>query len=256
VSKLGPDLFGDKTNLYNGKLEFIQVDVSLPGNNALPVGIARHLETGIQPAAHYGRPFGLWDLDIPHIYGIFSAKDGFVPDPKTGGRCSNFGPPPLAVGVNNIDAFDPIEFWPGTFLYIPGIGDQQLLIRQTGATIPLAPGPASQYPIVTTKFWYASCLANLKNGSGQGFLVLAPDGTTYQFDQIVSYRASTLSKSTSLSALTTTTEADTSSDDPSVPDALPGKTTLSRQEVWLLRKRQPSTVLIWSPNCLLSNYPG
>jgi hypothetical protein len=31
VTRLGADLFGDKVNLYTGALEFIQTDVSLPG---------------------------------------------------------------------------------------------------------------------------------------------------------------------------------------------------------------------------------
>lgn len=95
VEKFGPDLFGDKTNLYNGKLEFTQVDVSLPGNSALPVRIARHLDTGVPSLNGYGHAFGLWDLEIPRIHGIFSYKDGFVADPKTAGRCSSFGLPLL-----------------------------------------------------------------------------------------------------------------------------------------------------------------
>jgi len=37
VSALGPDLFGDQVSLYTGSLEFVQTDVSLPGNSGLPV---------------------------------------------------------------------------------------------------------------------------------------------------------------------------------------------------------------------------
>jgi hypothetical protein len=39
VATLGPDLFGDKVNLYSGALEFTQTDVSIVGNNALPVSV-------------------------------------------------------------------------------------------------------------------------------------------------------------------------------------------------------------------------
>ncbi len=45
---LGADLFGDKLNYYNGSLEFVQIDVSLKGNNALPMSVGRRLVTGGQ----------------------------------------------------------------------------------------------------------------------------------------------------------------------------------------------------------------
>ena len=43
IGSMGPDLFGDKINFYTGKLEFTQMDVSLQGNNGLPVQVARRL---------------------------------------------------------------------------------------------------------------------------------------------------------------------------------------------------------------------
>ena len=39
ITTLGANLFGDKVNLYTGGLEFVQTDVSLPGNNSLPVSV-------------------------------------------------------------------------------------------------------------------------------------------------------------------------------------------------------------------------
>jgi hypothetical protein len=73
VVKVGADLFGDTINLYNGKLDFTQTDVSLPGNNALPVAVGRRISTGDH--AKEGRAFGLWELDIPHIYGTVHFVD-------------------------------------------------------------------------------------------------------------------------------------------------------------------------------------
>jgi hypothetical protein len=35
IEALGPNLMGDSINEYSGALEFTQMDVSLPGNNAL-----------------------------------------------------------------------------------------------------------------------------------------------------------------------------------------------------------------------------
>lgn len=68
-TRLGADLFGDKVNLYTGSLEFIQTDVSIPGNNILPVSVGRRLVTGAD--AINGALFGRWDLEIPHLHGIF-----------------------------------------------------------------------------------------------------------------------------------------------------------------------------------------
>lgn len=41
ITALGPDLFGDKLNLYNGSFSFEHTDISLPGNSALPVALTR-----------------------------------------------------------------------------------------------------------------------------------------------------------------------------------------------------------------------
>lgn len=41
VAAYGPDLFGDKVNLFNGSLVFEHTDLNLPGNNALPVALVR-----------------------------------------------------------------------------------------------------------------------------------------------------------------------------------------------------------------------
>src|SRR5688572_30760820 len=71
IATLGPDLFGDRASLYTGGLEFVQTDVSLPGNNALPVQIGRRLATG--KSHFFNGLFGEWDLDIPHVKGVFSA---------------------------------------------------------------------------------------------------------------------------------------------------------------------------------------
>lgn len=41
IKTLGPDLFGDQINLYDGSFSFQQTDVSLPGNSALRVAVSR-----------------------------------------------------------------------------------------------------------------------------------------------------------------------------------------------------------------------
>jgi hypothetical protein len=130
IGTLGVDLFGDKVNLYNGTLEFTQTDVSLPGSNALSVAIGRRLVTGLEV-----RPpglFGDWDLDIPHLHGVFSASPQGPNLPWTtqggGPRCTSYGVPP-AVSSQGGGMWNPEEYWHGNFIYIPGSGSQEILKR-------------------------------------------------------------------------------------------------------------------------------
>src|SRR3990167_6819119 len=46
VTPLKGDLLGDQISLYSGALEFVNADVAIPGNNALPIGVARRHVTG------------------------------------------------------------------------------------------------------------------------------------------------------------------------------------------------------------------
>jgi hypothetical protein len=190
--KIGTDLFGDKNNLYTGSLEFVQMDVNIPGNNQLPVAIGRRIVTGTTKAG--GRPFGAWDLEIPHLHGVFAERDGWVNEQRLKNRCSSFTAPSA---FEDHVGWVGEEFWQGNYIYIPGLGDQQMLTRDSANS--KAPGAVSEYPVVTKDFWSFSCTATLKNDStggklGEGFRAIAPDGTTYRFDQMVSYYALGLTK--------------------------------------------------------------
>ncbi|GAB3448374.1 hypothetical protein GCM10027320_42330 [Massilia solisilvae] len=190
LASLGTNLFGDKVNLYTGALEFIQTDVSLSGNSSLPVQMGRRLVAGVT-ASTDNTSFGNWDMEIPHLHGVFS--EGWVDVHGNNSRCSVFGAPE-PVGPDGTANFSAIEFWHGNFIYVPGYGDQEMLARRTGNT--LAPGGnASQYPVVTRNNWQFSCLPSMKRGSGEGFLAIAPDGTTYQFDWMVARGLLKLTKS-------------------------------------------------------------
>jgi hypothetical protein len=122
---VGTDLFGDNVNLYNGTLSFKQTDVSLPGNNALPVMVGRRISTG--ETIQIGKSFGRWELDIPHLHGTFAHVDGWKSGDRGDARCTGFGAPPTAVGASGTSIWDPSEFWHGSYLYVPGAGDQRLL---------------------------------------------------------------------------------------------------------------------------------
>ena len=180
ITALGPDLFGDQVNLYTGSLEFMQTDVSLPGNNALPVRVGRRFIPhrggliGVLTAPQLGM-FEDWDLDIPHIHGIFhspnTTSSGWKSPINDDQLCTNYGPPPPAADSTGVAIFDEGEFWHGNFLYAPGAGDQEILIRDLQNT--LAPTNAAPYPLVTKANWAIKCIPTLVTGAGEGFLAVA-----------------------------------------------------------------------------------
>ncbi len=102
VSGLGTDLFGDQVNTYTGSLSFRHVDISLPGNDALPMQLGRRF--GVGKGGLMNGHFGDWDIDLPSIGGVFATGSsaygknyGFAvdqPEPYAYERCTGFGEPP------------------------------------------------------------------------------------------------------------------------------------------------------------------
>ena len=198
VQALGPDLMGDSINEYSGSLEFTQNDVSLPGNNALAVAVGRHLSVGSRQTALVGGLFGDWDLEIPHLRTLAADLLNGQPADWYGGyvessgtfnlnRCSQFVKASAAWGavVGQSVSVHPNNWWDGYRMHIPGSGVQTLLKRGPANTA--QPSSGGPYPIVTKAHWQISCLASLASGgAGEGFLALAPDGTSYRFDRKVS----------------------------------------------------------------------
>jgi RHS repeat-associated protein len=90
VKPLGEDMFGEQINFYSGKSEFHNVDISLQGNDSLPMSVSRtyRVENRHVVSAKSGA-FGDWDFDVPHIEGIFP-KGAVWTKPD---RCTNFGTP-------------------------------------------------------------------------------------------------------------------------------------------------------------------
>ena len=196
ITVLGNDLFGDQTNLYSGGLEFVQSDVTLPGNNRLPVQVARRLTAGGMGNLGHGL-FAHWDLDIPSIGGTFSSLHGWRSAdaaglPNTTARCSNFGAPPHVYHINGQYKYRYGEYWHGNMLYIPGSGSEEILLRDQSATSANTNVPADGLatPLTTKGLWAIRCLPQLAsnfagtpaNEAGEGFLAISPDGTRYRFD--------------------------------------------------------------------------
>ncbi|MBV6324837.1 RHS repeat domain-containing protein [Duganella violaceipulchra] len=204
VAKFGPDLFGDKVNLYNGILTFSQTDIRLDGTGALPLTLGRTITVGRSNVGQGGRAFGIWDLDIPYLYGVFEMKNGWTNTQNSTARCSSYSAPP--VYYNRIYEFQPTDYWQGNTLHVPGQGDQLMLARY--ASNPNIPSDGLAYPVVTPQLWAFSCLSTLADntGAGEGFLAVAPDGIRYKFDHMVSVTAPTINGGTAGGAKTTVDE--------------------------------------------------
>jgi hypothetical protein len=209
VTAFGNEAFGDKVDIGTGSLEIVQTDVNLPGNNALPMRVGRRFVAGDKYSGWF---FGDWSLDIPYMHGIFGNKpfygnpvgwavDGIGADQYK--RCSGFSAPPelhFQLGV-----FSPDEYWHGSFFYLPGAGDHELLV---GGHVPT---DGNVYPIVTKAGAAVRCVAlatTSETGSqGEGFEVVTPDGMIYTLNQMVSNTNATISKPIGQMALMTTGES-------------------------------------------------
>ena len=190
IATLGDGSFGESIDLSTGGLEIVQTDVDLPGNNGLPVRVARRFRAA-QNEAIVGH-FGAWDLDIPHVHGDFynnPVGDAWIVEsmssPDRAKRCTHFDAPPSISRLGG--DFAPDEYWHGSFFYLPGGGEQELLETPPTAHIPASGGP---YPAVTKSGAAVRCLASLdatseSTSSGEGFEVLTPDGTVYRMDHMV-----------------------------------------------------------------------
>ncbi|MCR6701129.1 MAG: RHS repeat-associated core domain-containing protein [Dokdonella sp.] len=181
VGALGPDLFGDQVSLYTGALEFTQTDVSIPGNSALPVALGRRYRP--TQSDEFNRHFGDWDLDIPHAHGVFSMDAGWKTTLNTNRRCSQFSAPPSVTVSPGGELYSAEAYWQGSFIYLPGSGDQEILLRAPGNT--QAPTDGSSYPLVTKSGGMIRCVAIGLDTSNEGFELLTPDGTLYRFNHII-----------------------------------------------------------------------
>jgi len=182
IAPLGSDLFGDETNWYNGQTTFRVVDVDIPGNNALPVRIARTLSTAPPEGPTAPGLMGEWELELPYLSGVFPQGNAWRIGAQLN-RCS-WGPlTPPAVPFTG-GAFAASEYWRGYFVSIPGQGSTHLLWPDPAYTP--RPTDGFNYPWVTVGHTQLHCGITLANSSGEGFLAVTPDGMRYRFDWLIS----------------------------------------------------------------------
>jgi RHS repeat-associated protein len=185
IAAFGPDLFGDTVNLSNGALSFSATDVSLPGNSRLPVEFKRTLNITNRKGYRYNdAPLTDWDLDVPRISGVFQSGAGFA-SACAATTAIAARPPPVTVSGAQ---FAAQEYWNGNQAEMP-YGGEMLLVNAS-APKPTSGGP---YYWMTSNFTFFSCY-QINNGTAEGFLAVAPDGTRYWFDWRASYYEPSMDK--------------------------------------------------------------
>nr|WP_249263226.1 hypothetical protein [Xanthomonas axonopodis] len=183
IAALGPTLLGDQVDLVSGALSFRHADVELPGNDALPVAVARTFQVDVRTDVPYhDLPFADWDLDVPRLSGSFASD---WPDARCAVPSVEAAAPPT-VQVGDKYFYAPY-YWHGLRADMPG-GGEMLVLGQDGAR-PASGGP---YYWTTAGRTVFACLGALKNGSGQGFLATTADGTRYWFDWMAQYHEPSL----------------------------------------------------------------
>ncbi|TDR37865.1 RHS repeat-associated protein [Tahibacter aquaticus] len=191
LSALTDDSFGNSTSDATGRTVFTNVDISIPGNNSLPVQLGRRLVVDQRYVPEELGGIGNWDIDVPFIEGTFSKLNGWAVaasnSPNRYKRCSIAGRPVIE-GVN----FGVDEVSHGYNIHVPGVTDEVLLKDANTYT---DPADGVSYPWILKSQARLSCLATLKNGyPGEGFVLKLTDGTKYYFDYPVERELQTLRK--------------------------------------------------------------
>lgn len=195
INPLGDNAFGENVNLYNGTLSFEQTDIDLKGIGP-DITLTRSYSVA-DTTAPWWREFVDWRMEIPHIETLTTPNEtSFFISPATG-RCSGIasnGAQPITfpneAGGPPIE-LDPIAWWYGYHLDMPGYGQEDLLIpgAQNMRPLPsvtLSNGQVVQATMITRSNFVIACLPTTSNGAGgEGFLAIAPDGTKYYLDWLV-----------------------------------------------------------------------
>ncbi len=192
IAPLGPDLFGEQVSLLDGSTSFAVNDVVIK-TNGLPVILGRNLDIGAQGKDQQGRntyrrnaAFGeMWDLDVPYLKIVSDARLGWVGWDGSQNRCTKG---PIQPSIQGVPPFSSVTYQPedwhsGVIANIPGYGKEQLFYAHPGATMPT---DGNTYKQSSRSHWRARCIPSpIKRGTGEGFVILLPDGSSYKFDWLV-----------------------------------------------------------------------
>ncbi|MHC9086272.1 hypothetical protein ACYX7E_14775 [Luteimonas sp. RIT-PG2_3] len=179
--------FGDQFSPQTGSLQIFVNDVSLPGNDKLPVEFSRVkrdfvIDPTVPPDPSDRRKGVMldWEVAIPKITVSYDLADGWTTsDPgRTTKNCS----------VSSKSRIRPAEsywgkvriYWGAPRVDIPGSASRTLQYNDSVYPAPSSGGP---YFWLTKDNSYFSCLSTIKNKTGvEGFLMVNQEGTKYWFD--------------------------------------------------------------------------
>lgn len=179
VSTLGPDVAGDRVDHKNGSVSFNVTDVSIPGNGSLDVAITRSYTVMNRKYTATDEMLSDWAIELPHISGVF-AKDWIAPGAASGNRCSNTSLPPLPYG-----GYLYTDYWQGIDIRLPDGNSDSLQVANASIQKPTT---GLTYPwVAQLGTVHVSCLSSIKNGTGEGFLAIMPDGTRVWYDWMAQY---------------------------------------------------------------------
>ncbi|MEQ1931767.1 MAG: hypothetical protein ABL957_14720, partial [Parvularculaceae bacterium] len=178
----GAAAFGDNIDIDMGMLSLSHVDVSVPGNSALPVELRRELARST-PTSGRMPGFSNWSPVVP----LITQEYLYVNGPQAN-RCSGpgFGGPEITrinLPVTNpesppyVDIYKH-EFYNG-FTMVGPSGDKKALLLNYGSAEFTGAGSNARY--VTRDNWLIHCIP-LIGGGGEGFQATGPDGTKYTFN--------------------------------------------------------------------------
>jgi len=188
IQPLGETPFGESVDLYKGGLTFKQTDISYPGIGPT-ITLSRSYSIGGATAHGYGYDeLADWALSIPRIETILPGSGPtlgrWLTPSLSDQRCTSFG----KVSSEPYEVSMQTHWWNGYKLRTPDGGVQTLLGRDAAHNA-LAPSDGKTYNIVTAANWMVRCTDIENPGAngitGQGFVALAPDGTTYTFNHMV-----------------------------------------------------------------------
>lgn len=198
IQPLGDNPFGERINLHDGGLSFEVIDASLAGDGPALQVIRSFRPKTLAESETVDGAFADWDIEIPRITTL-AAPDWVTGSGKSPARCTNFGSlPPTIKDAQGNASWEPVVWWSGYPLIVPGHGSQDLLRRaSTNDLVPSVGGIT--HGIVTTRHWVMSCGIATDDQStdpgGEGFLAIAPDGTRYWFNHLVYRWAPTITRS-------------------------------------------------------------
>lgn len=195
IQSLKSDLFGDSVSYVDGGISFRVTDLEVPNGPGPRLVFARRmtprrtLDSGLVGAAALDdKTLGdLWQAEVPAIRGTYPTNADFVTGKFP--RCSRGRLAPDAVRTYPYNSLQsivfPYNFWHGLTLSLPGSDDENLHRLAASA---LQPTDGKTYLYQTMGGARVSCLAQLKRGPGEGFLVVTPTGLRYYFDLLVLHK--------------------------------------------------------------------